>query len=288
MRTILLIDDDEACRTPVAEILRLWGWQVVEAADGEQGIALALELRPQVILCDLLMPRGNGYRVCRAVRAQFDLRHTKIIVITGRDYATDRSNAEEAGADEYLVKPIDFGQLRLALTRLLPGDEASLVNRDPAPKLADGANGTWMRFWGVRGSIPSPGPSTAFFGGNTSCLEIRADGQLIILDAGSGIRPLGESLEAEFRDQRIEATLLITHTHWDHIQGFPFFAPAYSARNRLHILGYEGAVNGLAATLGGSSSRLGRAQTGFVRTYALGMLGGAVLVAGALLAVTAG
>jgi phosphoribosyl 1,2-cyclic phosphodiesterase len=90
-----------------------------------------------------------------------------------------------------------------------------------------------------------------FFGGNTSCVEVRSEGEIIILDAGSGIRPLGESLAAEFGPKPIKITLLITHTHWDHIQGFPFFMPAYEAKNRVHILGYEGARAGLAATLAG-------------------------------------
>src|ERR1041385_4555403 len=111
MRTILLIDDDEFCRTPAAKLLRRAHWEVIEAADGEKGIELAVKHRPDVILCDLLMPRGNGYHVCRTVRAQLDLRHTKIIVVTGRDYAADRKSAEEAGADDYLVKPIVFDEL---------------------------------------------------------------------------------------------------------------------------------------------------------------------------------
>ena len=92
-----------------------------------------------------------------------------------------------------------------------------------------------VRFWGARGSIPSPSPETVQCGGNTSCVEIRADDQLLILDAGSGIRRLGASLEAEFGERPFEATLLISHTHWDHIQGLPFFAPAYSNRNRIKI-----------------------------------------------------
>lgn len=92
-----------------------------------------------------------------------------------------------------------------------------------------------VRFWGARGSIPSPSAETVDCGGNTSCVEIRADNQLLILDAGTGIRPLGASLQAEFETRGFEATLLISHTHWDHIQGLPFFAPAYSDRNRIKI-----------------------------------------------------
>lgn len=109
---------------------------------------------------------------------------------------------------------------------------------------------TKVKFWGVRGSIASPGPATVYYGGNTSCIEVRADGELIVLDAGTGIRPLGLALAQEFGDTPMHVTLLLTHTHWDHIQGFPFFVPAYNPRNTVRILGYEGARQGLAATLG--------------------------------------
>lgn len=111
------------------------------------------------------------------------------------------------------------------------------------------ADGVWFKFWGVRGSIPTPGSGTVRFGGNTSCIELRACGEHLILDAGSGIRPLGLSLAAEQRD--LNLTLLLTHTHWDHIQGFPFFIPAYQARHRIRILGYEGSKKDLQATLEG-------------------------------------
>jgi phosphoribosyl 1,2-cyclic phosphodiesterase len=108
-----------------------------------------------------------------------------------------------------------------------------------------------LTFWGVRGSIPTPGPATVHYGGNTSCIEVRADGEIIILDAGSGIRPLGLALADEFRDRALNVTLLISHTHWDHIQGFPFFTPAYQAKNTVRILGYEGARRDLAQTIAG-------------------------------------
>ena len=84
-----------------------------------------------------------------------------------------------------------------------------------------------IRFWGTRGSLAKPGPSTIRYGGNTSCVEVRADdGTLIILDCGTGAHELGRSLVAS-GEPPIRGHLLLTHTHWDHIQGLPFFAPLF-------------------------------------------------------------
>ena len=111
---------------------------------------------------------------------------------------------------------------------------------------------TQIKFWGVRGSIPSPGPGTVRYGGNTTCVEVRRGNDLIILDAGTGLRRLGQSLLANKADnRRLNLNLLITHTHWDHIQGLPFFAPLYEPRRRLRIFGYEGARTSLVAALTG-------------------------------------
>ena len=106
-----------------------------------------------------------------------------------------------------------------------------------------------VRFWGTRGSLPKPGPDTVRYGGNTSCVEVRAGDQIIIRDAGSGLRLLGRELIAEFGQKPLDLTLLLTHTHWDHIQGLPFFLPVYQPQHRLRVLGYEGARHGLEAII---------------------------------------
>ena len=110
---------------------------------------------------------------------------------------------------------------------------------------------TRLKFWGVRGSIPTPGPGTVRYGGNTSCVEVRHGDDIIILDAGTGLRALGSALLAEFKDQPLNLTLLVTHTHWDHIQGLPFFAPIYNPRCRLRILGARGTRESLVNALTG-------------------------------------
>jgi phosphoribosyl 1,2-cyclic phosphodiesterase len=95
-----------------------------------------------------------------------------------------------------------------------------------------------LRFWGTRGSVPSPGAHTVRYGGNTPCVEVRTDtGWLIILDAGTGIRELGRSLIAAANGDGIRADIFLTHAHWDHIQGIPFFAPIFQRGNRFTIWG---------------------------------------------------
>ena len=98
-----------------------------------------------------------------------------------------------------------------------------------------------IKFWGTRGSIAVPSAETLRYGGNTTCVEVRADGEIIVLDAGSGIRPLGLALAEEFQAQPINLSLFITHAHWDHIQGFPFFKLAYNPKNEIRIFGFDGA-----------------------------------------------
>ena len=96
-----------------------------------------------------------------------------------------------------------------------------------------------VRFWGVRGTIPSPGPDTVKIGGNTACIDLlTSDQQVVIIDAGSGIRKLGKTLLTE-HPHRVMGTLLFSHTHWDHIQGFPFFYPAFIRHNRFVCIGQK-------------------------------------------------
>jgi len=96
--------------------------------------------------------------------------------------------------------------------------------------------GIYVTFWGVRGSIPTPGHATQRYGGNTACIEVLIQDQIFILDGGSGLRPLGASL-LERGLGAIHAHMLFSHSHWDHIQGFPFFIPAYNPNTTLRVYG---------------------------------------------------
>ena len=108
-----------------------------------------------------------------------------------------------------------------------------------------------VRFWGTRGSIATPGPGTNYFGGNTSCVELTtANGDLLIFDCGTGAHRLAAELMAQGK-RAINANILLGHTHWDHIQGFPFFSPAFVKGNSVAIYGPEGSRGSLHDVLAG-------------------------------------
>ncbi|TXT26295.1 MAG: beta-lactamase domain-containing protein [Gallionellaceae bacterium] len=99
-----------------------------------------------------------------------------------------------------------------------------------------------VKFWGVRGSIPSPGPKTMRYGGNTTCIEVRTDGNdLIVLDGGTGIFPLAQTL---LKELPVTAHIFNTHSHWDHIHGLPFFIPIFIPGNNIHLYGAFDPISG--------------------------------------------
>jgi phosphoribosyl 1,2-cyclic phosphodiesterase/ActR/RegA family two-component response regulator len=245
MPTVLLIEDDVESRKRLARVFMKRGWEVIEAIEGKAGIELAFSKRPDAVVCDLLLPKMSGLQVARAIREKLDL--TRIIIMAGRRYKIDRDDVLQAGGDDYFVKPLKWEKLAAALKR--PRRRAGKLARPESRKLKFHPPTTRIKFWGVRGSIPVPGPTTIGYGGNTTCVEVRTNGNIIILDAGSGIRELGLALNNEFGNAPLNLTLLLTHTHWDHIQGLPFFLPAYHAKNTIEVYGYQGAREGLATIL---------------------------------------
>lgn len=110
--------------------------------------------------------------------------------------------------------------------------------------------GLYVTFWGVRGSIPTPGHATQRYGGNTACIEVRVDDTLFILDGGSGLRPMGAAMAAR-GEMAVHAHMFFSHSHWDHIQGFPFFTPAYCPDTILRVYGTAEGDRGIFDLLNG-------------------------------------
>ncbi len=216
-RRLLVIEDVAEVRHLLREALEPMGFEIVEATNGRAGVLQAQQASFEAILLDLLMPEMHGFEVISALRASERHRTTPIIVLTSKSFANDHRTAIELGANAVLLKPLDLDELSSTLDRLRWS--------------------TRVQFWGVRGSIAAPGPETVRYGGNTPCVTVEHAGQMLILDAGTGLRRLGQSLMAQADGRPQTLQMLISHTHWDHIQGFPFFVPAYLPSTKMRIWG---------------------------------------------------
>lgn len=229
MHKIVIVDDDADVRRIVELRLRLAGYQVFAAPDGETGLQLIRTERPHVVLLDLMMPRMHGFAVCQAIRSAPELQGIYVIVVSAKDYPLDIRKAKELGADLYWTKPYDLEALVKTIQQVMPSEQGAM----------------YVKYWGTRGSIPTPGPGTMRYGGNTACTELRADGSVLLFDCGTGAREAGLALSREFEGRPLHVHLFVGHSHWDHIQGFPFFAPAYKAGNCITIYSLRGSDKSL-------------------------------------------
>ncbi|PKM97134.1 MAG: hypothetical protein CVU79_09930 [Elusimicrobia bacterium HGW-Elusimicrobia-3] len=261
-KKVLVVDDDEMLRDLAADILSA-EFEVQTARDGQEGWEKAQAWRPDLVVTDLMMPRMHGYELCGLLKGPDGIPGVKIIVSSSKTFTTDVAQARDAGADDYLVKPYMpaemlkrvrglFG-LGGAATAPAPEPEMSITGRGAAPDpeelrarpAGEGRLPVYVRFWGTRGSCPTSNAKVAGYGGNTACVELRVGDTPIIFDCGTGLRELGDSLIAEFAGKPLQAHIFVGHTHWDHIQGFPFFTPFYNPKNKFNIFSVHGAHGSL-------------------------------------------
>jgi CheY-like chemotaxis protein/phosphoribosyl 1,2-cyclic phosphodiesterase len=236
---VLVADDDKSVALVMSAFLTEAGCEVQLAQDGQECLAKVGSFKPALIFLDLMMPKVHGIDVLRRLKADPATSEIGIVMCTAKRYKSDHDQALELGAFEVLLKPFQKEDLLAVLDRFFMGAGAAPAV-EPAhpsgqtylPKIP--ANRQYCRLWGTRGSIPVAGQRYIRHGGNTSCLEVGNGPETIIADAGTGIRDLGVNLLKQ-GPRRVH--ILITHTHWDHIQGFPFFAPAYVPGFELVIYG---------------------------------------------------
>jgi len=217
---IAIIDSDDQSAELAKRVLDRAGYQVEIVPWPDRALERLSSFLPQLILLELILPGSSGFNLLQRIREQVTLERTKVLIFSAKNYPSDRQLAFELGADGFFEKPFTEIQLLEKVRRIMGGRMR-------------------IKFWGTRGSIPSPGAATIKYGGNTPCIEVRLpnDG-LIILDAGTGIRELGNELARHPRSNW-SGHILISHPHWDHIQGLPFFQPAYMPGNSFVVMGPE-------------------------------------------------
>lgn len=264
MKKVLVIEDDEALNEYAVRALTKADYEVERAYNGQDGVDKAASFKPDLVVLDLMMPGMHGIQVCEILRKDTALAGTRILISSAKGYASDIQAAKNAGADDYLHKPYRTEELQSKVAELIKAaphtngkaekdddeeDEMTrtLIIKAPMPVSADAGEKTdvKVRFWGTRGSCPAPGPNTVRYGGNTACTEIRFGDIICVIDCGSGLRELGIEMMKEFSPKPINAHVFVGHTHWDHIQGFPFFTPFYLPRNNFNLYSVRGAGKSL-------------------------------------------
>lgn len=216
--TITIVDDDEEVARLMGKVLTAAGHKVEILSSSVGAITRLLIAPPDLLLVDIMMPEVDGLELTKKLREIEGLAAMRIIVVSGKAYEFDQKRARLLGADGFIQKPVQAATLAAQVERIVE-DKMNLT------------------YWGVRGTLPAPGPQSVRYGGNTSCVTIEySDARLLIFDAGTGIRMLGNHLLSRGRP-RLDAKILISHPHWDHINAFPFFKPLYIPGNEFEVMG---------------------------------------------------
>jgi phosphoribosyl 1,2-cyclic phosphodiesterase/CheY-like chemotaxis protein len=202
----------------VGTILTKAGYHVTSSTSSVAALEEIRAQKPDCVITDIMMPEMDGLELCRLVRQDPGLSDTKVVVLSGKTFDFDRRRAREFGAAGYIAKSAKLDTLIQQLEGILSDDVT-------------------LTYWGIRGTLPVPGPRSLRYGGNTPCLTVRWPGEhLFILDAGTGIKELSNHLQ-EGSSEPLSARLLISHPHWDHIHGLPYFTPLYVPGNEIEICG---------------------------------------------------
>ncbi len=241
-KRILIVDDTESIRITMETFLTTAGYLVATASDGEECFSVVKTFQPDLILLDIMMPGIHGFDVLKQLKSDPKTAHIGIIICSGKDYVPEKYLALQHCAFAYVTKPFYHDALlekvgeyfstsheKIGVVTDLKDQQAYTVSLDNTRP--------YIRFWGTRGSIPVSGAAFIRHGGNTPCLEINDGYSTVIVDAGTGIRELGLKLSTE---PSRPLHLFIGHTHWDHIQGFPFFIPAYRQDTTMTVYGASG------------------------------------------------
>lgn len=215
---VYVLDDDPVTGEVCADLLRNMDCQVEVCQESRSLLGLMKQHPPDAVFVDMLTEGVDSLTLSRHIRQDLNLPAVKLVLLESPT-ANVRVSASKVVADAYLEKPLGHEQVRALLQSLRSGM-------------------TEVRFWGVRGSIAAPGPEHDRYGGNTSCVSVKlALDEYLVLDAGTGIREFGNYLIRLGLPVRLH--LLISHAHWDHIQGLPFFRPGYLSYNDLALYGAD-------------------------------------------------
>ena len=249
-KKILLADSDRKLIQRIKQAAGSKQYHLEYTASGIEALEKIEHFQPNLVIVELMLPHIHGIEILKKIRMSG--KHIGVILIADKVMGQNYQAALRHGCDYFLEKPFDLADFFSILSRFFQGElfpkpfksKEKSASHAYLPKTH--STHSYVKFWGTRGSNGVSGASYVHFGGNTSCLELRHGKDLLIIDAGNGIRPLGFHLAQTSSVKDIH--LLISHTHWDHVSGFPFFTPLYDPSYRIHIwapIGFDKSVHDL-------------------------------------------
>lgn len=215
-RSVIVVETDRSLRERASKALAAFGLQVSAPVPDAHWLERTSTFPPDYLLLDQQVADGRIHELIGAVRACTPLENVALILLTADPSPALRAEAYAKGADECLLKPYDEDDLLQTLLSLRRFE---------------------LTFWGIRGTLPVPGPATLRYGGNTSCVSLTLGrNRQFIIDAGTGLKVLSDQLRNHC-GARFDGHILISHPHWDHLNCLPFFAPFYVPGNRIELYG---------------------------------------------------
>lgn len=244
-KKILIADDSEKFITKIKNDLKSHSFIIETTTSGNDCLQKLETFKPDLVIVDFMLPEVNGVEILKAVKKTPSSSSVGVILTSYHPMVQNYHCAAKLGANYFLKKPYQSSSFFELVELFFWGD----LKLNPFPEKKHDAvvpstplfkrpkENSYLKFWGTRGSNPVAGIEYMHFGGNTPCLEVRNGEDLLIIDAGSGIRALGQDLGTQ---ANIDLNILISHTHWDHLLGFPFFFPLYQPKRKICIFSPAG------------------------------------------------
>jgi len=242
---IIIIDDDPMSGELTKDLLKDDGWKVLLVDDSMKAIEEIKKYRPKLVISDIMMPGINGMEICKRIKTNPEIKNTKVIILSGKSYESEKQRALMLGADHFIGKPYDVETFSKTIKKILEGE-----NRTPPPPPAMARkeqkeltnenteieqSSIRLSVYGLRGLGNKLPTTNSEFGRQTvsSMIEIRKS--VLILDAGTGICDIGEYLVSKNYYKNI--WIFITHFHLDNIMGLPYFKPFFNEGYIINIVG---------------------------------------------------
>lgn len=238
---VIVVDDDPATGELSRDLIERAGFKVLLLEHSEDLLPSLAERRPRALVLDMMMPGLDGMELLRAIKTNPATAHIKVALVTAKAFSVERQRAYNLGADLFLGKPYDIKAFAFSISSLLKPPEQSSrseqSSRPEPPRSGDALSGLRckVRVWGCRGFSPYLANERSRYGRQTSCVSVQTPYGIFILDAGSGIIPLGLALVKTLKASAKELWLLLSHFHLDHVMGLGGFPCAHDSEFKIQI-----------------------------------------------------